>query len=570
MKTKVLLFFLIMIFAIVGCQKESKYEEMGEFAPPDAYENGNKHPFYGSENEWNKRFFYDHIKNYYKRRGQRQILDISEGRLAEAEAYCRELIAQDTNDLESRFNLAVALANQNKIPEAMKVVKDVVKRGLPFGRFLAGPRNLLKPLTDSKEFKTYAKGFNVEILHGPMLGRVTDHSASFWVRTADEINVMVRLSTNKNLSNYIESNTEKSNADLDYTAIVKTDNLKPNTEYFYKIFVDGKATSGTDLYSFKTYPVENKPAAFEIAFGGCAGYVYWNERIWDVIHNHHPLAFLWMGDNVYINEPTFPGAIHDYTYYRRQSGLGFRSFVSSTSNYAIWDDHDAATDDIWMGPYKDKPAWKMPLLDNFEENWIDPFYGTKDWPGTYFNFKIADVEVFMLDVRFYRTNPYDENPTMLGPAQKAWLLDQLKKSTATFKILASGVPWAYDAKEDSKDTWNGFRSEREEIFNFLADYDINGVLLLSGDRHRTDIRKIERDNGYTMYDFENCKLTNQHTAPYEPGAIFEYNEKNTYSLLTFDTSKPDPVVVYKPMTIDDEVLYTMTLKLSDLSNTGQR
>ena len=565
MKTKILLVFLIIIFAVVGCKKESKYEEMGEYAPPDAYENGNKHPFYGSENEWNQRFFYDHIKDYYKRRGQRQILDISEGRSAEAEVYCRELIAQDTNDLESRFNLAVALANQNKIPDAMQVIKDVVKRGLPLGRFLAGPRNLLKPLTDSKEFKTYEKGFNVEILHGPMLGRVTDHSASFWVRTADEINVQVRLSADKNLTSYIESNTVKSKADVDYTAIVTTDNLRPNTEYYYKIYVNGKAAPGTDLYSFKTYPEENKPAKFEIAFGGCAGYVYWNERIWDVIHNHNPLAFLWLGDNVYINEPTFPGAIHYYTYYRRQSGKEYRNFVSSTANYAIWDDHDAATDDIWMGPYKDRPAWKMPLLDNFEENWINPFYGTNDWPGTYFNFKIGDVEIFMLDVRFYRTNPYDENPTMLGPAQKAWLLDQLKKSTATFKIMASGVPWAYDAKEDSKDTWNGFRSEREEIFNFLADNNINGVLLLSGDRHRTDIRKIERDNGYTMYDFENCKLTNQHTAPYEPGAIFEYNEKNTYSLLTFDTSQPDPVVVYKPMTIDDEVLYTMTLKLSDLS-----
>ncbi len=565
MRTKILLVFLIIIFSIVGCKKESKYEEMGEYAPPDAYEEGNKHPFYGSENEWNQRFFYVANKDYYKRRGQRQMLDMMEGRIVEAENYCRQLIAEDPNDMESRFNLAVSLALQNKIDDAMQVVKEAVDKGLPFGRFLAGPRDILKPLTDSKEFKEYAAGFHLPILHGPMLGKVTDHSASFWVRTADEINVQVKVSTDKNLKNSIESDIVKSKAEDDFTVIVGAENLQPGTKYYYKIFVDGKVAPGTDEYSFKTYPEENKPAEFQIAFGGCAGYVYWNERMWDVISGHNPLAFLWLGDNVYINMPNYPNAIHYYTYYRRQSGDMFRRFVSATSNYAIWDDHDAATDDVWLGPYKDKPGWKMPLLENFKQNWINPFYGTDEWPGTYFNFMIGDVEVFMLDVRFYRTNPYDENPTMLGPAQKAWLLEQLKKSTATFRILASGVPWAYDAKEDSKDTWNGFRSEREEIFNFLADNNINGVLLLSGDRHRTDIRKIERPNGYTLYDFESCKLTNQHTAPLEHGAIFEYNEKNCFSILKFDTYQSDPVVVYEPMTIDNEVLYKMTLKLSDLT-----
>ena len=32
-------------------------ENYGEFAPPDAYENGSKHAYYGSENEWGPRQF---------------------------------------------------------------------------------------------------------------------------------------------------------------------------------------------------------------------------------------------------------------------------------------------------------------------------------------------------------------------------------------------------------------------------------------------------------------------------------------------------------------------------------
>ena len=52
-----LLLSVAVLLLLPGCGKESKYEEMGEFAPADAYENGSEHPFYGSENEWDQRFF---------------------------------------------------------------------------------------------------------------------------------------------------------------------------------------------------------------------------------------------------------------------------------------------------------------------------------------------------------------------------------------------------------------------------------------------------------------------------------------------------------------------------------
>ena len=36
-------------------------------------------------------------------------------------------------------------------------------------------------------------------------------------------------------------------------------------------------------------------------------------------------------------------------------------------------------------------------------------------------------------------------------------------------------------------------------------------ILLSGDRHRSDIWKIERPRGYPLYEFVSAKVTNQHT-----------------------------------------------------------
>ena len=561
---------LAIIVTMFGCGEKEEvqlgHEDMGEFAPPDAFLEGEKHPFYGSENEWNRRFFTEHIKNYYKRRGQRQMLDLVEGRVEDTEKYCRELLAKNPDDLESMFNLAAALAIQGKLDEAIEVVNKSLEYGLPFTRHLAGPRNILKPLTESDQFKSIASSYDLQVLHGPMVGKVTDHGASFWVRTLNEDEIQVIASTDEKMTNIIKSNTVKSSKDVDYTAIADMVNLEPDTQYFYQVLVNGKVERTVGTQSFRTYPKEGKSSEFVVAFGGCAGYVPWHERIWDVIKSYRPLAFLWMGDNVYINVPENPNGVHYYTYYRRQSRPEFKRLVSSTSNYAVWDDHDSATDDDWLGPYVDKPSWKMPLLKNFEENWINPRYGTKEYPATWHSFKIGEVEFFMLDGRTYRTNPFMEDPTMLGPVQKAWLLEGLGKSTATFKVIASGVPWAYDAKIGAKDTWNGFHKERTEIFDFLADNHINGVVLLSADRHRTDIRKIERPNGYTLYDFENSKLTNQHTVELVPGAIYAYNAKPMFGTLTFDTKIDDPVVRYDIYSIDNEKLHTMELSLSQLSD----
>jgi alkaline phosphatase D len=571
------LFTLLLIIASFSTNEAQQQtipsnEVLGEFAPPDAFLNGSKHPYYGAENPWDiggdalgSRFFTRDYKTEYKRRGQRALLLTIAGKPEEAERFCRELLERDSEDLEAYFNLVIALTQQNKIDEAVQTVKKAVDMGLPLGRILAGPRDLLKRLVESGAFKEYAAPFNLEIIHGPMLGRVTDHGASFWVRTADVVTIQVRLSKYKSMTNVINSDVVKSDDRKDYTAIVTVDNLEPSTQYFYEVLINGKIPDQTVIYSFDTFPRVNVSTTFKIVFGGCAGYTPWHERIWNVIKDHDPLAFLWMGDNVYINTPLQPDDIR-YCYYQRQSRTEFRNLVASTSNYAIWDDHDVATDDVWMGPYKDRPVWKKSMLDIFQEQWLNPFYGSSEWPACWFNFKIADVEFFMLDGRYYRTNPYDENPTQLGPEQKAWLLNALKRSTATFKVIASGTPWAYDSKPGVRDTWNGFHEERTEIFDFLANNNIDGVILLSGDRHRTDIRKIERPNGYTLYDWENCRLTNQIVHPFEPGAMYEYNAKQCFGLLTFDTAKPDPSVTFDAYSIDNEKVFSMTSKLSDLTD----
>jgi len=154
---------------------------------------------------------------------------------------------------------------------------------------------------------------------------------------------------------------------------------------------------------------------------------------------------------------------------------------------------------------------------------------------------------------------------MLGPEQKQWLLDQLAKSKATFKVLCANVPMTPGVKPGSKDTWDGFAKEREDIFGFIEKKGIEGVFIIAADRHRSDAWKMEREKAYPLYEFQSSKLTNVHTHPIIKGALFGYNQKCSFGLLTFDTTVKDPEVRYDVIDIDNKKQHSITITKSALS-----
>jgi alkaline phosphatase D len=564
MKLMKSLFFIALIIHS-GCKSEPDYDKVG-YSPPEAFAEGSEYPYYGSFTKTGfieTEFTAEKLK-LYKRRGQHQILNIIRGHPEKAAEYCRQLLAETPDDPEFWYTLSIAQCQMDKIPEALQSMEKSLSNGLPFERYLAGPRDLLAPLTKTSAFQETAAQHDIQLIHGPLLGCLSGESARFWVRTVDTSLVRVAVSKSKNLTDPVQSDVQSSDVDEDYTAVLTIEGLQPSTTYYYDVLIDGRSSLSPSYPSFRTYPSRGEKARFQVAFGGGAGYVPWHERMWDVIDSHDPVAFLLMGDNVYHDMPEAVHGGHYYTYYRRQSRPEFRRLISSSAIYAIWDDHDCATNDVFMGPYKEKPEWKMDLFRLFRQNWNNPAYGDAEWPGVWFNFSIGDVDFFMLDGRFYRTNPHLEEPTMLGPVQKAWLFDQLKASEATFKVIASPVPWSFESKGESLDTWNGFKAERKELFDFLAANKIDGVILISADRHRSDAWLIERPEGYALYEFESSRLTNQHVHRVMPGSLFGYNEKQSFGLLTFDTTLPDPEITYQIYSIDDELIYTLKVKKNEI------
>lgn len=503
----------------------------------------------------------------YKRLHQDALNQIVTGEVEQAKAALLAILEKLPEDAESHYMLAVAHAKNGDKTAALESMRAAIQAGLPASRFATGTKTGLESLREEPEFKKLMGPLDHSVAHGPMLGCVSDSSIKIWVRTAGIRQVTVIATEVGNPAVTHNSQTATSRDDTDHTAIVTLDHLEPNTTYTYRVGVsamDGSQTLWHTGNRFTTIAPKGTPIKFRLAFGGGAGYVPQHEYMWNTIRSEKPNVLMLLGDNVYSDAPEMPEMQH-YCYYRRQSRPEFQRLVANTPTYAIWDDHDFGTNDCSGGPAILKPNWKLPVYRVFRNNWVNPAYGGGDaQPGCYYDFYLGDVHFIMLDGRYYRDLKDPVMPTMLGPVQREWLLRTIEASSGKLLVLCSPVPWVFEAKGDSSDTWNGFKEERNMIFDFLDEHNKEGVILMSADRHRSDLWKIKRTRGYPLYEFNSSRLTNQHVHPEMEAAMFSYNKKQSFGTVDFDTTLEDPEIIYRVVSIDGDEVHRHVVRKSEL------
>lgn len=354
------------------------------------------------------------------------------------------------------------------------------------------------------------------LVSGPMLGHTTHREATLWLQTDRAADVVVRW---RSLDTGEVGQTEPARTDAAswHTATIPVTRLEPGTRYAYTIELDGEALVPVWPQEFVTQPLwqwRDDPPAFRMAIGSC---MYVNEPRYDrpgrpyggdyeilgAVLEADPDLMVWLGDNTYLREVDWEsrdGIAYRYTHDRALDEL--QPLLPAFAHYATWDDHD-------FGPNNSDRTYPLrgDALDVFEAFWANPAYGQPDLPGVFTAFRWSDVDVFLLDDRFYRSAndaPVAER-TLLGEAQLDWLLDALTSSRAPFKLVALG-----NQALNPNTAYEGLvhvPHEYERLLDAIVERRIEGVVFLSGDRHHSELIRVTPDGGYPLYDFTSSPLT---------------------------------------------------------------
>lgn len=363
---------------------------------------------------------------------------------------------------------------------------------------------LLLPRTEAAEVSP--EGYP-RLLQGPMVGTVSDDGFQIWARMSGEYLVSVEWGTTFDLSAVQQTEPILAKASDDYTVVIAVGDLEPDTEYFYRMLVNGEPDRYLKRYppfKTKTGPAPGTGHDFRVAFGSCPR--FGEDRvqpIWPRVSELEPDLFLWIGDNIY-GDSVNPHVLQEE--YRRQRDVdGLQPVLRSVSHLAVWDDHD-----FGMNNQDSRNPIKEEALAIFKQYWANPSYGLPDTPGVFFRYSYGQVDFFMLDDRYHRdpdVAPQGPDKTMLGARQLEWLQEELGSSSAVFKVLVSGGGWS-QAKGDTGDSWAAFVDERNKIFDFIRDNEISGVVLLSGDTHVAELNVIPWSDkgGYDFYDLVSSPL----------------------------------------------------------------
>ena len=356
-------------------------------------------------------------------------------------------------------------------------------------------------------------------------GDVTSTSAVLWARAPEAGDVVFEYGpAGEAERGRLEA---AASAATDFTVKRRVDGLRPGTRYVWR------ARSGelTAAGEFATAPPPSEPARVRWVWSGDLGSagncrrVDDGYRIFAAMERARPDFFIFAGDTIYADHacrgPEFvPGSgfiattLEGYRAKHRynREDAAFAAFLRKVPVYAIWDDHEVRND--FAGPFEPlMPAGRRAFLEYWP---IEPpasepgrLYRSVRWGRL--------LEVFILDTRQYRSansEPDGPGKTMLGAAQRAWLLDGVTASTATWKVIVSSVSLSVPTGRGHRDSWSsatvwgipeeggtGFATERDAILRAFRVRGVRNLVFLAADVHHAELIRHHPTHDFSFHEF---------------------------------------------------------------------
>lgn len=357
------------------------------------------------------------------------------------------------------------------------------------------------------------------------VGEVSDRGAVVWVRGGSLSPVSIAYARADGVEERQARVTPSSTADRTGKAALA--GLDPATRYRYRASQGGTSVEG----EFVTAPAPETGRPVTFAWSGDLGARGYCRRVTDGYRIFRAMArfpvdfFLFVGDTVYADQicdgPEFvPGSgfvaktlakYHAKHRYNR-ADAAVQDYFRRTAVFAIWDDHEVVND--FSGTVEPlMPTGRQAFLDYF------PIAPPREEPGRlYRRFRWGKfLEVFILDTRQYRSanrEPDGPHKTMLGPAQRRWLVEGVSASTALWKIVVTSVSLSVPTRGKIRDSWSdatiwglpeeggtGFAVERDAILGELRSRGVRNLVFLAADVHHAELIRHRPTAEWSFHEF---------------------------------------------------------------------
>jgi alkaline phosphatase D len=377
---------------------------------------------------------------------------------------------------------------------------------------------------------------NDGLTHGPYLGHIDHESAYVWVRAAEACELTLEATSAE--GGLVKSAAGEATLEHDLTVAFALGELAPATAWSFRV-LRGEEELGKG--EFSTSPPLGAPTKVRIAFGSCA-----NERRFPELATFAQIketdcdSMVFLGDTPYIDSTELKIQRRRYREFLGHPAIS--AVISRVPTWSTWDDHDFGKNDT---------DGRIAGKENSRRAHLEYHAGPSPGDGAggiYRSFRRGPVEVFLLDARWFAgTEPAEADPeklTLLGASQWSWLEDGLRRSTATFKLLTTGMIWNESVRPNKVDHWGNYPHERERIFRFLGEHKISGAVLIGGDIHRTRVVRhdVEEWVGYPLVELITSPMANSTILTAKqphPGLLFDTG--NTQNFMAFEAdSTVDP------------------------------
>ncbi|WP_439661711.1 alkaline phosphatase D family protein [Lentzea sp. HUAS TT2] len=333
--------------------------------------------------------------------------------------------------------------------------------------------------------------------HGVASGDPLPDGILLWTRVVTSSPVRWEVAADASFARIVRRGVTHTGPWRDHTVKVEVSGLRPATRYWYRFRADGVVSP---VGRTKTAPAPTDDCA-SLRFGvaACSNWIAGYFAAYGYLASRDDLdAVIHLGD--YIYEYSDPGVrvtepqrecetLADYRIRHAQykTDPHLQQLHATHPFIVTWDDHESAENSSSIGSPVHDPAtegpWGARLAAATQAyfEWM-PVREGKLSRRVRFG-RLADLT--MLDLRSYRTPS-----TILGDAQRSWLVETLTDGCARWKLVGNSVmmaplkiPPLPGQPTTNTDQWDGYPADRETVLKALDRAGMKNTVFLTGDIH---------------------------------------------------------------------------------------